>query len=475
MKYNRQLRQISREMYNLNGIYANTVDYYASLPTLDFITIASENKKSVYKKRKLLNRTLKKINHKLTIRDIIFSLLIDGIYIGIFRNTKANNKKINSSTYYIDSLESLEGLSLDDNIMIQPLNKDYVKIIGFQNNDFVAAFDMMYFDQFKHGGLLHEIKNYPIEFAKGYIAYRKDASKRWLILPQNKTVALKFKSSINEPYGRPLGISALTDILFDEQYTDSQRSNIAENANTIRYLVQPEGEKKGQCSLNSKQQQAQYDNFKSAIFSTDKNKIAKTTTLVLAPGTDVGKLENDNTLMKDTLTEENMKKISTSIGFASAALNGSGDGAASYSSLQVNIDLVLAQVFQILEQIQWQFTKVLNYLVKSKPEEAIDVIYLKTSILNRQKDFNIAKDLYTDAGGSRLWLYAVGTGDVDTYMSLMEYEKEMKFDEKYLPHQTSYTISGNDSGRPENDATTNPNSLKGKTNNSNMNPSPSDG
>ena len=42
--------------------------------------------------------------------------------------------------------------------MIQPLDLDYCKIVGFQNNVSIAAFDMQYFDQFKHGGLIHEIK-----------------------------------------------------------------------------------------------------------------------------------------------------------------------------------------------------------------------------------------------------------------------------------------------------------------------------
>ena len=72
----------------------------------------------------------------------------------------------------VESLDRLEGLSLDDNFMIQPLDLDYCKIIGFQNNVSIAAFDMMYFDQFKYGGLLNEIKNYPRNFVKAYMDYK---------------------------------------------------------------------------------------------------------------------------------------------------------------------------------------------------------------------------------------------------------------------------------------------------------------
>lgn len=33
-------------------------------------------------------------------------------------------------------------------------------------------------------------------------------------------------------------------------------------------------------------------------------------------------------------------------------------------------------------------------------------------------------------------------------MKLMDYEKSENFDEKYLPHSTSFTMSDNEGGRP---------------------------
>jgi hypothetical protein len=183
-------------------------------------------------------------------------------------------------------------------------------------------------------------------------------------------------------------------------------------------MILPEGKDKGSCSLNKDQQSNQYNNFKKAVHNNDnnnRNKIAQTTTLKLAPGTQVGKLETSSTFLQNTLTDENNKAISTALGLAQSALNGQGQGA-SYSSLSVNIDLMLSEVFQMLEQIQWQYTKLINNYLNIPQEKWIEIVYLKTSTLNQENAFKTAKELYTLAGGSRTYLYAVGTGDASTYL-----------------------------------------------------------
>ncbi len=449
MRHNRQIRGLCKRIYNLNGICGRTIDKMVAAPTLDYIIIPNGIEDEKKKNADKLNYYLKKINHKLSTRDALFSALTEGMYVAILRNTKHENKNITIP----GNPEKIGGLALSENIMLQPLDKDYVKFIGFMNGDYVCAFDMQYFDQFKSNGLVAEIKHYPSEFIRAYNKYRRDGSKRWFLLDQKNTFAFKYRSQIDEPYGRPLALSALNDILFAEDYTDSQRGNLRENTSTIHWLIQPEGERPGQCSLNRDQQTAQYENFKNAVYANAKrrnNKMVQASTVVFAPGTQLGKVETDNTLIKETLTRENMSAISTDLGLALAALNGEGEGA-NYSSLAVNLDLLLAEVFQMLEQIEIQYTKILNNFLGLSEDEWVDIHYLKTSVLNRDKAFEVAKDLYTTAGGSRLYLYAVGTGDSNTYLRLMDYEKEMGFDEKYPPHTTSFTVSDssdNEGGRP---------------------------
>ena len=386
------------------------------------------------------------INHKRTTRDILRHLDIDGMYVGILRDTTANNTDPDTSIG-IDTLRRLEGLSLDNNFMIQPLDLDYCKIIGFQNNVSIAAFDMQYFDQFKYGGLVNEIKNFPLEFADAYIAYKKDASKRWFKLDYRTTIALKSKSDEEEPYGRPYGLSALFKMRMEEDYENSQYKLIQELASSIYYLILPEGEKKGVCSLSKQQQQNTIDAFKNAVkLNTSQSNGTKISTLTLAPGTTIDRLTKDSALLKDTLSEENMKKISTALGFASSALNAASEGGASYSSLQVNIDLVLSQIFQHVEEIANEITRVLNYHIGNQPKDYIDFKYLRTSIMNQDKMYDRAKELYATGSGSlKMWIASAGF-DVEDYMSIMEEELEEGIYDKFTPHMTSYTMNGDNEG-----------------------------
>jgi len=458
MLYHNQLMKISEKMYNKNGVYGQTIAKMVSSPTLDYIAMPNGNiskaKVNIDKINNIMNH---KLNHKLSTRDCLHNDLLCGEYVAILRDTKA--KRMPSSNQYTTS-EKIEGLSRTDNMMLQPLDLEYVRFEGFANGDYICSFDMSYFDKFAGNGLVGEIKNYPTNFIRGYTEYKKDSSKKWLILDQKSTFAHKYRSSILESHGRMLGLFALLDIMFSEDYTNSQRSNMRDSSSNIRWMELPEGEKTGSCSLNKDQQNNQYAAFKKAVNVNDENKvnqIGKTTTLKLAPNTKVGKLEAGDTFLKDTLTQENNECISTSLGLAISALNGGGSGA-SYSTLSVNIDLMLAEVFQMLEQIQWQYTKIINNYLEIPEEEWIDIVYLKTSTLNQEKAFTTAKDLYTLAGGSRIYLYAVGTGDSNTYLRLMELEKELDYDNVFLAHPTSYTLSdsadkpnpdGNIGGRPE--------------------------
>ena len=313
MIYNAILREISKQGYNSNGMYARAIDTRVSLPLLSYVCVLRKslsgkkiNNKDKKRKQKI-NLMMKLLNHEKTTRDILRKLDIDGMYVGILRDTTANNKDVTPMSGMVESIDRLEGLSLDDNFMIQPLDLDYCKIVGFQNNVAIAAFDMMYFDQFKHGGLLNEIKNFPNEFVVAYHQYRKDASKRWHILDYKTTIALTARANIDEAYGRPYGLAAFADMKMQTDYTNSQYKLINELASSIYYLIFPEGEKKGSCSLNKDQQQNVIDAFKGAVRANTTDNAgaqAKISTLTLPAGTQINRLSKDSSLLKDTLSRE---------------------------------------------------------------------------------------------------------------------------------------------------------------------------
>jgi len=444
MIYNEILRTISEQAYGLQGIYSNICDYMIAIPILSHITTMRNKTPELKEKKKKFNLILKLLNHDRTTRDILRNEYIYGTYIGTLRETSANNKKLDTGSMTVESIDRIEGLSLDDNFMIQPLDLDYCKIIGFQNNISIAAFDMMYFDQFKYGGLVNEIKNFPKEFMKAYMDYKKDASKRWFILDYRKTIALKFKAKEDEPYGRPLGLSAFADMKASSDYNDSQYQLISELASSIYYLILPSGEKQGSCSLNSTQQKEVIEAFKNAVKVNTSGENAKISTLSLAPGTEISRLSKDSSLVKDTLSDENMKKISTSLGFASSALNAESSGGSSYANLAVNLDLVSSQVFQSVNEIAIEYTRVINELLGIKPKDYIDIKYLPISWLNKDDMFEKAQSLYTQGKGSlKFWIATMGV-NIDDYLSMMDEELEEDFENKYPVHLTSATFSGKD-------------------------------
>lgn len=464
MIYNAILRELSIQAYNANGLYANAVDTRVALPLLSYLMInrnpESKSKAKVKKKKKKIDLDMKLLNHEKTTRDILRRLNIDGMYVGILRDTKASNKKIDTTQGVTSLTDRIEGLSLDDNFMIQPLDLDHCKILGYQNSICVAGFDLMYFQQYSNGGLLNEIKNYPKSFLSAYMAYKKDANKRWFILDPRTTIALTSRANIDEPYGRPYGLQSLADIRMQTDYTNSQYKLVQELASSIYYLVLPQGKEPGSCSLTKVQQDALIEAFRSAVRVNTSSSIAKISTLSLPPNTSISKVGKDAALLKDTLNDENIKKISTSLGFASAILNGSSDGSSSFAGLQVNLDVISAQVFQLLSDISSEYTRVLNEYENTSPENYIDISYLKLSYLNKDKVYENMKDLFMTAGGSRMYMIAATGVNPYDYLSVCDEEREDDLDSLYQPHITSYTASesgdkpnpdGNLGGRPAKD------------------------
>lgn len=89
------------------------------------------------------------------------------------------------------------------------------------------------------------------------------------------------------------------------------------------------------------------------------------------------------------------------------------------------------------------------------------------------------QDLYSHGKGSlTAWVSATGF-DPDAYISLLDYELESDFENKYPVHATSFTMSGRDeadskeSGRGRVELATNENTIQSQSSGSNTNPKPS--
>ena len=247
---------------------------------------------------------------------------------------------------------------------------------------------------------------------------------------------------------------------------------LGEINNKVIYQTLPEGRDKGTCALSKKQQEAQHNVVKNAVMN--KNNRGGTSFFTVSAGTKLSSLEVGNTDIFDEKYESNIgDKIALDLGFAASALNGVGSG--SYSSQEQNLELVTAQLFQWIEQIDSEINKCISENIIKDNQNWVECRYLPITYVNKSKMVNYAKDLYLQGKGSlSLWASACGIYP-DIFFALLDQELSDDIENKYPVHKTSYTISSkdNEGGRPTTDNPTD-RTLQSRANGGNNIPSPSD-
>lgn len=468
MENNEEARKLSEIVYNSNGIVTNTIDYMVALPTFDRIVVPYGDKETADKRRRKAEEVLDAIRDSEVGRDCLHNTFRDGMAFYYFETTKRPlNKSKVMSDYEVWSITEINEAV---NACCISLSPDYTRIVGIKNSSYVLAFNLEYFDL--HGAETTEskLRKYPKEIREAYRKYHNgNTGKNWYVLDNDKTIALKYRAKRSEPYGRPLALAALEDIFYADYFTDTKRTVLDEVNNRIYYQTFPEGDRKGLSSLSQKQQEQQHEAVKKGI--TEKNTRGGTSFFSVAAGTKINSLDTDIDLL-DEKNETNLRNnVSTSIGFAGSLLSGAGNS--SYSAQESNLRLVTAEIFNVIELFTNELNKVINANIFKGKKNCVKVFYLPITHANRKEFAERAKDLYLEGRGSLLiWAAAVGVRP-DAFTSIMDYEVEMDYENKYPVHKTSFTQSANDDGgRPTNDNPTNPNTVVSKTNNTNSQPKP---
>lgn len=475
--HNDILRELSLKLYSSNGIFTNTVDYMTAMPTLDKVIVThGTNPKKKRANKEKMNSILSMIKDKEIIRDALFKGMIEGVAFYYFETTARplSTQKF-LGDYDVDRIVEInEADGINASIISLPV--DYTKIVGIKNNSYVLAFNLDYFDDCTGESQEKKLRKYPEEIRNAYRTKNKLSKNNWYVLDNTKTIVHKIRSKRDEKWGRPLVLAAVSDILYGDYFTDTKRNVLDEINNRIIYQTFPEGKDKGSSALTKTQQKAQHDAVKSAVMN--KNNRGKISFFSVAAGTKLDKIDPSSTDIFDEKYESDIdEKIATKLGFAASLLSGSGSG--SYSSQENNIDLVSSQIFQWVEQIQAELNKCISENVIKDYRNWVECYYLPITFINRIKMVGYMKDLYMTAGGS-MSAYIAATGfSPDAYFALLDEELESGIYDKYKPHQTSYTYTGEDTtsddkgGRPVNEDSTNPNTMRNRTNGSNDTPSPS--
>ena len=475
--YQKELRELGWWAYRVDGSVSSAIDYLRTMHTLDKTvvcksrTLDGKKPRSFNKNKQLMLNTLEVIKYKEKIRDALLKRCNDGIYFYYFETSTVNSitkKFLNDID--VERIYEINELGINASIISLPV--DWCKIVGKKNNSFVVAFDLKYFLQFDERKRDMELLKFPKEIRDGFKKNEKHiGEKSWIVLDNNKTIVDKGKTPDNVPYGIPLAICALDDILYANYFVQTKR-NVLDSVNSqIIYEVFPEGEK-GKCTLTSNQQKEQHDIIKEAIVNKkNKNGVAF---FSLAAGTKMDSIKVDT----DILDEKNENTIKNSVprdlGISSASLNGEATG--NYATASLNIEMVAGNVYSWIENFMNELNKCINANIIKDKRCKIACNILPVTYVNRDKFFNQMKALYSECNGSFMAVIAASGMDVESYLSLLDEEKELNFDEKYMPHASMHTQSSSDNkgGRPSisDSEVKNENTLASKSINGNANPKP---
>lgn len=478
MGNNEILREISLILYGSNGTYTNTVDYMTALPTLDKVVVAhgkNENKKK--RNKELMLSVLRTIKDKEVVRDALFRGMVEGVAFYYFETTqRPHSAKKTMNDYDVSCVTEINDLGINASIISLPT--DYTRIVGIRNSAYVLAFNLDYFDIASGESTENKLRKYPKEIRDAYHNRRSNRKKsdngNWVVLDNAKTIVHKIRSKRDEPYGRPLVLAAITDILYRDYFTNTKRSVLDEINNRIVYQTFPEGKEKGTSALTKQQQQAQHTAVRGAVLN--KNNLGGTSFFSVAAGTKINALDTSNTDIFDEKYESDLdNKIALALGFAGNALSGSGSG--SYSAQESNLELVTSQILQWIEQIESELNKCINACIIKDKSNWVECKYLPITHINKKSMVGYAKELYLQGCGSlSLWSAACGL-QPDIFYAMLDEEIDAGIYEKYKPHQTSFTMSGsnpdNKGGRPTTDDPSDK-TIQSRNNHGNALPSPSD-
>jgi hypothetical protein len=346
--------------------------------------------------------------------------------------------------------------------------------VGFKDNAYVLAFDLSYFNKYGAMGLRRKLMQYPKEIRDAWKRYvtggcggssTPDARGQWLVLDNAKTVVTKIGSKREHPWGVPISAAALSDILYYNYFVNTKRNLLDSLNNILVYQEFPEGEKKNASSLTQTQQREQHNVIKNALTNRAPGQWALKFFSV-APGTKINKLDTDVGIFDSKNEADLLERTAGDVGFAAALLNGVSKG--NYASLKLNMELVSAKVMSYVKQFERELVKVINYNVIQDPTCFMDMDYLPMSHVNKADMIGQMKDLYLQGKGSwQAWVASTGL-NFDSFVSMLEDERDNDYENAFPLHKTSYTISDKDAatdadntgGRPANGQADNENTVK---------------
>ena len=471
------LRKLGKWLYYANGSVHTAVEYMRTMHTLDGVPVCKNRESgqeahaNYARNRKKMTATLRQIRYKEFIRDALFREATEGMQVS-YLEVNASGADISRLMSDMDVMNITEINELGVGAAIISLPIDCCRLVGRRNGVPVIAFDLRYFLNMAEPERRRALGGFPAEIRNGFNAYfsKGTLAHNWLVLDEKATICTKICSAAKSPFGIPFTVKAAEDVLYQKKYSDT-KSSVLDNVMTeIFYQVLPAGAQKGLSSLTQAQQKEQHNTVKSAVMDDKKHGGRRFVTV--ATGTEIGKIGVDTSILKDDAESGIQTSVASSLGISPTII--AGEGGDTYASASLNAEYLAAYVYSWISDLMTELNKAINAKIIKDPRCVVDFEILPTTYINKDKLYEHMRHLYTECGGSLSAVVASTGMNIDSYLSLMDWERAQRFEEKYPPHVTSYTASYSDKepGRPSTDSK-NPSTIKTGEHNGNAEPKPS--
>lgn len=410
-KNHAKLREISDYFYYNNGIYKNIMNTFTNLPTLDYLILPSQKTLGKTQDKaygtyqgKIIEYT-DSINIKLTTRRILKSVAKYGAFVGYERS--------NGSEFYIQTL---------------PL--DYCRIKYKVGNDYQLEFNFKYFDKFwsqEDIDLAWEV--YPSEFKKLYNKYKSDRKSRypeWQMLDIKKTICILWDDE--DPVFIPTYSSTFEALINNEDYKDLIK--LGQKLEITKLIIQKVPvDKDGNIQIPKDMIKVFHEALK-AVLPEGANGLTTPLDVTDVPFT------NDNK-NKEDLLEKAERGAFVSSGMTSAMFADNGG----HTGLTMNIEIVTANIFAVLEKIEDVFDRKFTHIVNSK-NYSFKLKFFRTTNVNVQENFDRMMKLL-EIGGALTPILSLTGISPESYTTLLQIENSLKIKDLLIVPQSMHTQSAN--------------------------------
>ena len=178
--------------------------------------------------------------------------------------------------------------------------------------------------------------------------------------------------------------------------------------------------------------------------------------------------------LEKSLSPEKYQSVNSDI--ASSTISkvlASGEGS-SYSSSQLNLDMIYNKLKVVLEQIEPLFDKLITFVLGENKGNNYKFVFDKRPALTKKDAIGILGTLQSQGYSIKYIIDELGL-DFNDYINQSKHEiEDLELRKVIVPPQSTYTTSGKDkAGSPETDDVTNENTDISKASGGNGNPKPS--